>query len=141
VARAHGYGLQFAEYVTRANDRISVIVQIEHVAAVRALDEILQVEGIDGILIGPYDLSGSMNRLGDVKHPAVQATISTIRDKCVQAAMPVGIFMLNPDDVAAELAKGPSFLAVGTDLSFMLNTGNWVLAEVRKRTHLSTTSQ
>lgn len=127
VARAHSYGLQFAEYVARANEQTTTIVQIEHITAVEALDEILAVEGIDGILIGPYDLSGSMNRLGDVSHPEVRAAIATIRRSCAERAMPVGIFVLNPEGISAELARGSSFLAVGTELTYMSATVRQVL--------------
>ncbi|MBV9282772.1 MAG: 2-dehydro-3-deoxyglucarate aldolase, partial [Chloroflexi bacterium] len=120
IARAHGYGLRFGAYVARADDEITVIVQVEHIAAVAVLDEILEVEGIDAILIGPYDLSGSMQRLGDVTHPDVQAAITTVRNRCQQRGMPVGIFVLDAREAAEELAQGADFLAVGTDASFLI---------------------
>jgi len=131
IARAHGYGLRFAEYVAEANDRITVVVQVEHIAAVERLDEILDVEGVDGVLIGPYDLSGSMNRLGDVRHPEVQSAIATVREKCRRREMPVGMFLLNPEAVATELASGLDFLLVGTDLSFMTGAAKRALTLAR----------
>src|SRR5579859_5385838 len=51
IARAHGYGMAFDEYVASANDRVSVLIQIEHIKGVENLEEILNVEGIDGVLI------------------------------------------------------------------------------------------
>jgi 2-keto-3-deoxy-L-rhamnonate aldolase RhmA len=127
VARAHAYGLRFAEYVAAANDRVTVIVQAEHVDAVERIDEILEVPGIDGVLIGPYDLSGSMNRLGDVGHPEVQAAIARVRDACARREMPTGFFVLSPDQLAAELAKGVSFICVGTDVSLMTAGAQWIV--------------
>lgn len=138
IGRAHGYGLQFAQYVAEANDRISVIIQVEHIAAVDALDEILRIQGIDGILIGPYDLSGSMNRLGEVKDPAVQAAITTVRETCAERGMPLGIFVLNPEHIAGELEKGTNFIAVGTDASFMTRTARLALEAARNTARPST---
>src|SRR5262245_35510544 len=57
LARAHGYGLRFAEYMETANERVAVIVQAEHVRAVENIESIVKVEGIDAVLIGPYDLA------------------------------------------------------------------------------------
>jgi len=119
IARAQGYGLSFAEYVTAANDHIAVIIQIEHIDAVSNLDEILAVEGTDGVLIGPYDLSGSMNRLGEVGSEAVQEAISLIKNKCIERAVPFGIFVLNAELAQKEIASGCSFIAVGTDTVFL----------------------
>jgi 2-keto-3-deoxy-L-rhamnonate aldolase RhmA len=131
IGRAHRYGLRFAEYVGRANDDIALIIQIEHIAAVEAIGEILATPGIDGILIGPYDLSGSMNLLGQIDHPDVQAAIATVRRRCVEAEMPVGIFVLNPAHVQAEMQAGINFLAVGTDMAFMTASAAAALAGSR----------
>jgi 2-keto-3-deoxy-L-rhamnonate aldolase RhmA len=133
VGRAHGYGLRFAEYVAEANDRVTVIVQVEHISAVERIDEILEVPGIDGILIGPYDLSGSMNWLGDVNHPEVQAAINTVRSACSERGMPLGIFVFSPQEAAAQLEKGVSFLIIGTDVSLMTTTAKQALRTTRSQ--------
>jgi 2-dehydro-3-deoxyglucarate aldolase/4-hydroxy-2-oxoheptanedioate aldolase len=131
VGRAHGYGLRFGEYVAEANDRVTVIVQVEHISAVERIDEILEVPGIDGILIGPYDLSGSMNRLGDVNHPEVRAAITTVRIACSERGMPLGIFVFRPEEAAAQLEQGVSFLIIGTDVSLMTTTAKQALQTAR----------
>jgi 2-dehydro-3-deoxyglucarate aldolase len=69
---ANEYGQRFAAYAERANEELLVIAQIEHIDAVRDIDDIVAVEGIDGVIIGPYDLSGSMGLVGQVDHPEVQ---------------------------------------------------------------------
>jgi 2-keto-3-deoxy-L-rhamnonate aldolase RhmA len=131
VARAHGYGLTFAGYVANANERLSLIVQIEHISAVRNLSSILDVPGIDGVLIGPYDLSGSMNLLGQVGHPAVQEAMGAIRAGCTERGIPFGVFVLDRASIEAALTTGVSFLAVGTDLSLMNSSTHAVIDTAR----------
>ena len=128
IGRAHGYGLSFGDYVATANERVALIIQIEHIEAVNHLDEILQVKGIDAILIGPYDLSGSMNRLGQIKSEPVQTEIRRIKGKCTSASMPFGIFVLNPADAPKEIEEGCRFIAVGTDSAFILNSAKNALS-------------
>ena len=119
IARAHEYGLHFMEYIQRANQFVAVIIQIEHRDAVTNLDDILAVDGIDGVFIGPYDLSGSMNRLGDVFSDPVREAIAMVKTACARKNIPVGLFMQQPDRLQAELASGTRFLAVGTDTFFV----------------------
>src|SRR5208283_2051036 len=69
LGRAHNFGLNFDEYVQTINNRSIVVIQIEHIDALKNLDEILQVPGIDAIIIGPYDLSGSLGVPGKFDHP------------------------------------------------------------------------
>jgi 2-keto-3-deoxy-L-rhamnonate aldolase RhmA len=133
IGRAHGYGLSFGEYVATANESVALIVQIEHVEAVNQLDEILQVKGIDGILIGPFDLSGSMNRLGQVKSEPVQEEIRRIKEKCRSRSMPFGIFVLNPEDAPKEIEDGCRFIAVGTDSSFLIESAKSALSLIHSR--------
>ena len=66
LARAHGYGLDFADYMARANDDVAVILQVEHIDAVNNIDAIADVEGVDAIFVGPYDLSASMGKTGQL---------------------------------------------------------------------------
>jgi 2-keto-3-deoxy-L-rhamnonate aldolase RhmA len=129
IARAHGYGAEFASYVAQANAHTSVIIQIEHVRAVENVQEILQVEGIDGVFIGPYDLSGSMNKLGDVTHPDVQAAIETARVACLQAGMPVGIFAMTTEAGVKAVQSGYAFVAVGIDTAMLATAGRAIVAE------------
>ncbi len=133
IGRAHGYGLSFGEYVATANENVALIVQVEHIEAVQRLDEILQVKGIDAVLIGPYDLSGSMNLLGQVKSEPVQAAIRQIKEKCRRQSMPFGIFVLNPADAPKEVEEGCRFIAVGTDSSFLFTSAKNALTLIQTR--------
>lgn len=132
IARAHNYGMNFADYIQRANDSVAVIIQIEHEEAVRNLDDILAVDGIDGVFIGPYDLSGSMNKLGDVFSEPVQEAMRTVKAKCRKKGIPIGLFLQKPDTIQAELASGTTFLAVGTDTFFVWSGAKQVLESVRR---------
>jgi 2-keto-3-deoxy-L-rhamnonate aldolase RhmA len=131
IGRAHQYGFQFSDYVSQANATTAVIIQIEHIQAVRNLTEILAVPGIDGVFIGPYDLAGSMNRMGDVQHPDVQEAIQYVKAICRQQGMPIGIFTLRPDTIPTELTSGVRFMAVGTDAAFLWNSGKAVVDQFR----------
>ena len=69
LARAHGYGLKFREYLSAANREIAVIVQAEHARAVENIDAIVRVPGVDAVLLGPYDLSASLGKMGADRRP------------------------------------------------------------------------
>lgn len=131
IARAHGYGLSFAEYVQAANERTSVVVQIEHATAVENIDNILGIEGIDAVFVGPYDLSGSLNRLGDVQSDEVQQAIERVRSACRQAKMPLGIFVTDADAARTQIAAGCAFVAVGIDLGVLARAALEALEKVR----------
>ncbi|MEZ0486389.1 HpcH/HpaI aldolase family protein [Fibrella aquatica] len=131
IGRAHGYGLHFADYLRHANESVAVIIQIEHKQAVANLDDILAVDGIDGVFIGPYDLSGSLNQLGDIGSPDVQEAIQEVKTKCAKKGIPVGLFLQKPDTIQAELTSGVRFLAVGTDTFFVWNGAQQIISAFR----------
>ena len=82
LARAQGYGFDFDEYAATINEESIVIVQIEHIDAVNSLDSILSVKGVDGCIIGPYDLSGSLGVPGNFQHPQVLAALKSVEETC-----------------------------------------------------------
>lgn len=119
LSRAHGYGMRFAEYVANANQHVAVILQIEHINAVKEIDTIVNIQGIDALLIGPYDLSGTMGKIGQVNDPEVQAQIEKVRQVCLDATMPLGIFTTNPEEVKTLTEKGYTLIAVGIDTIYL----------------------
>ena len=127
IARAHGYGVHFQEYIERANLDTVVIIQIEHIQAVENIETILKAEGIDGILIGPYDLSASMNLMGQVNHPDVHSALSHVRQACLDHKMPYGIFVLNSESARTYLLEGYSLVAVGGDASMLAQAAKSVV--------------
>ena len=132
IGRAHDYGLNFAGYVKTANADTSVIVQIEHIDAVKHADEILAVEGVDGVQLGPFDLSGSMNLLGQVSDPRVQEQLRLARAACKAHRKPFGSFTLTIEGAQAEVAAGASLVAIGTDVLFMAKAAQQMLEKLRR---------
>src|SRR3989338_9997870 len=78
LARAQGYGVQFEHYKEWVNKESVVIVQIEHIKAVANLEKILTVKGVDGFIVGPYDLSASLGIPGQLNHASVKAACRKI---------------------------------------------------------------
>ncbi len=115
IARAHGYGAGFADYVHSANDEVVTVVQIEHIDAVANIAEIVAVPGIDCLFVGPYDLSASMGKLGQVADPDVQRAISTVRQQAMRAGIPLGIFGATAEAVQPFVQSGYTLIAVGID--------------------------
>lgn len=131
IARAQGYGISFQEYVQQANDRTAIILQIEHIDAVKNIDEILAVEGVDAVLIGPYDLSGSLHKLGKVQDAEVVDTIHSILQACKQHNLPAGIFCATPEQAAHWQKAGVNLLAIGTDITFLWRAAQQALLDFK----------
>ena len=133
LGRAQGYGLNFAAYIASANAQTVVMVQIEHKDAVANVDQILEVQGIDVVFIGPYDLSGSMGILGQVSDARVVAAIDKVRSACARTNMSFGIFCATAEQASAAITAGAQIVAVGTDLMHMANSARMALEVIRER--------
>ena len=122
--RAQGYGRDFDSYRKRASAETVVIVQIEHKDAVEQLDKILAVEGVDGFLIGPYDLSGSLGTPGDFDAASYQACMAKVTDALRAAPVPGGIHVVHPDreQLTKRVGEGYKFLVYGVDEIFLSRT-------------------
>lgn len=114
VQRCNRYGAQ-GEYANQANDNICVLLQIESRKGVDALDQILAVPGVDGIFIGPADLSAGLGHFGNPNHPEVQAVIADIYARSTAMGKAVGILTSVEADAARYIEQGFHFMAVGTD--------------------------
>lgn len=121
LARAQGYGNSFQAYRQWLDENAVIVVMIEHVDAVKAIDSILAVPGIDAYIIGPYDLSGSMGRPGDLNHPDVQAAIAQVLEAGRRAKKPGGIHVIEPDPEALQqrIQAGFNFLGYGLDIRIL----------------------
>ena len=91
AARAQGYGRRLAEAIARDNWETLVVAQVEHVDAVRSIEEIVRVPGLDVISIGPFDLSASMGKPGDIAAEDVQRAIDAVAGACAAKGLPCGI--------------------------------------------------
>jgi 2-dehydro-3-deoxyglucarate aldolase len=121
LARAQGYGNSFQAYRQWLEENAVIVAMIEHVDAVRNIDDILAVPGIDAYIIGPYDLSGSMGRPGDLNHPDVQTAIAQILEAGRRAGKPGGIHVIEPDPQALQqrIQAGFNFLGYGLDIRIL----------------------
>lgn len=134
LARAQGYGFNFQEYSKTINKNSVFIAQIEHIDAVNNLDEILSVEGLDGCIVGPYDLSGSLGIPGKYNDPRVKDALKIIEEKCREYKMPLGFHVIEPDhNIFLEYcSKGYTFLAFSLDTIFLGTICRRELEEIKK---------
>jgi 2-dehydro-3-deoxyglucarate aldolase len=99
------------------------MAQIEHIDAVKNIDEILSVPGIDGTFIGPYDLSLSMGLAGQLQHPDMEAAKQRVLEATMAHGLVPGIHLVHPDTAAEDFKKccklGYRFIALGTDILFL----------------------
>ncbi len=108
-------------YFAQADGEMCLIVQIESTAGLAGLDDILQVEGVDAVFIGPSDLAASMGHLGNPGHPDVKAAVEGAIRKIAAAGKAAGVFSADPAIAAAYRAIGASFLLVGVDTLLLRN--------------------
>ncbi|AKJ41463.1 2-dehydro-3-deoxyglucarate aldolase [Pragia fontium] len=113
--RSNGYGT-VADYFSKINDSISVMVQIESQKGVDNLDAIAAVDGVDGIFVGPSDLSAALGYLGQAGHPEVQQVIRHIFERAKAHGKACGILAPVEADARRYLEWGATFVAVGSDL-------------------------
>lgn len=131
LARAHGYGSEFTTYVENANDEVAIVVQAEDIAAVKNINEITAVAGIDAIQLGPYDLSASMNLMGQITHPEVSHALDTICQAALSAKLPIGCFGMSAEAVQRDIVRGATMICLGTDTSFLLQGASKMLAHIK----------
>lgn len=121
LARAQGYAFDFDNYRdVKAND-IKLIVQIEHIKAIHELDSILQIEGVDGTFIGPYDLSGSLGKPGQWEDPEVSEALKIYELTVAKYDKLIGFHVVPPDYnlVIEKQLKGYNFIAFSFDAFFL----------------------
>ena len=120
--RANRYGMiPMGEYLANADTSFLKIVQIEHIDAVHNLREILAVEGLDAVIIGPNDLSASIGKLGHLGDPDVVALYDEIVATCKREGKPCGV-SIGPSDrqfIREWIGRGVDFISCGDDISFM----------------------
>ena len=121
LARAQGFGFGFEKHLQKNRDELTIIVQVEHVNAVREIDEILAVPGVSGVFLGPYDLSGSMNIPGQFDHPDMVAAIQKVADATKKAGKILGAHVIAPDHKVVNMyaQKGYNFIAFSLDTLFL----------------------
>ncbi len=130
LARASVFS-SIPDYTTTANDQMCLLVQVETRAGVEALDNILKVDGVDGVFIGPSDLGADMGHPGDSRAPEVQAAIKDALGRIAASDKAAGCLAV--DDATARTYRdwGAQFLAVGIDVVMLAQTARETMARWR----------
>ncbi len=123
LARAQNYGLDngFPEYLDGKANEIDLIVQIEHIDAIDNLESIIELEGIDGTFIGPYDLSGSMGKPGNYNDDDVKMALAKYERVARNYNKKIGFHVIEPDHklLKPKLDAGYNFVAFSIDTLFL----------------------
>lgn len=134
LARAQGYGLDFERYKKWINEDSIVIVQIEHITGVNNLKKILAVPGIDGMIIGPYDLSGSIGLPGKLDDPKVDDLVKKAIQTALEMKVTAGFHVVQPDleEVKLRIKQGFNFIGYSLDTIVLGKTFQDDLQHIKK---------
>lgn len=118
VARAQRYGAAFETYTAEWNARSVILIQIESVRGVEAVDDLVQHPAIDGVMIGPYDLSASLGIPGQLTAPPVRQACERVIAACKRAGKACGCHLVEPDDAGLRQAldAGYTFAVLASDV-------------------------
>jgi 4-hydroxy-2-oxoheptanedioate aldolase len=123
AARASRYG-RVPGYLTKANDEICVLVQVETRASLDQIEAIAKVDGVDGVFIGPSDLAASLGHLGNPQHADVQAAMKNAVERLTAVGKPAGILTGNEDEARRYIDWGYLFVAVGSDVGLLAKSAD-----------------
>lgn len=121
LARAQNYGIGFDKYKEWLKEEAVVIAQVEHIKSVENIESILSTDGIDGIMIGPYDLSASMGIPGEYDKKEVKEALAKVETACKKMKKSLGFHVIKPDYKLLEekINAGYTFLAFSLDFFFL----------------------
>ena len=129
-ARATGFS-SHADYLTTADNEMCLVVQIETKAGLDALEDILTVDGVDAVFIGPSDLSANLGHIGNIGAPEVVKAVETALDKIAASDKASGIMALDPAAAKGYLARGVDFVAVSIDARTLALSLRAIAADMR----------
>lgn len=131
--RPMNYGrLEQQAYLRQANREVFVVAQVETKELVAELDDVLKLEGLDSLVLGPQDLSGSMGRLGDTTHPDIVAVMRTVASKARKAGKFIGSGLgANPKFAKLLIDCGVQWMQAGNDVEYMIRASDGVFADIR----------
>ena len=118
VNRAHSYGLEFEGYIKNWNNESILIIQIESKEGVNNIEEITTHPSVDGVMIGPYDLSGSFGFPGDINNEIIEKASIKVIDACRKNCKSCGtqISEVNIENTRNAFNLGYTFVIMGSDL-------------------------
>ncbi len=134
LARAQSYGTNFERYKAWNKEESIVIVQVEHIKAVENLEEIISQDGVDGFIIGPYDLSGSLGVPGQFDHPDVKAALDHVMQVSKQQDALAGFHVIpaDPHSCKEKLDQGFKFISHSLDILLLGDQCRNAVSTIRK---------
>jgi len=134
VCRASDFGRNFRQYFNSHNESVFVAVMLEHVKAVDNADAILSTPGIDAAFIGPYDLSASMGKSGQLDDPAVLAAQQKLLEACKRNNVAAGmhVVLVDNEQIKSRIKEGYQFIACGIDTLFIIHGCRTILRGVKE---------
>jgi len=131
ISRARGYGLSKVNGQEGSGRTAVIIPQVEHITGVGNILSIVGVSGIGAVFVGPYDLSGSLAKLGQVDDPQVIKAVDAVAAACGEAGLPAGIFGIDAEAAATYMKMGYRLIAVGADTLFLGNSARETVERLR----------
>lgn len=118
IARAQRYGFDFDDYTATWNERSTIVIQIESVEGVKAIDQLLAHDAVDGAMIGPYDLSGSLGIPGRLSDPRIADACARVVDACIRHGKACGTHLVEPaeSNVRQAFESGYRFVVLASDV-------------------------
>ena len=132
-ARASRWG-RYPNYAKEANEQVCLLVQVESRLALENLDAIAAVDGVDGVFIGPADLSASLGHVGGSAHPEVVAAMEDAIARIRHAGKAAGILTLDEAQARRYLSLGAGFIAVGIDTAMLARQTSALAAKFKAPT-------
>jgi len=131
-SRASQFG-RVKDYLSRADEEICPIVQIETRVALDQLEAISETDGVDGVFIGPADLSASLGHLGNPQHPETQSALQDAAQRLTRLGKPAGILAVVEADARRYIEWGYNFVAVGVDTTLLANSADALAKSFKAR--------
>ena len=133
LGRAQCYGLHMGEYMETANNEVMMIPMIEHIQAVENIDEILKVKGVDSVMVGTLDLSGSMGVLGQTGDHKVEGAVQKVLASCKKVKVPCGIITVAPEQANERIKQGFTNIIMVIDVLFLHSAARGAMAQIVKK--------
>lgn len=130
--RAPHFGNNAMDYMKKANSEICLMTAVETPEAVSNIDELIKVEGLDGIFIGPMDLATSMGHFGDPSHPEVQAAMREVEARVKESDKFLATVAGSWDDAAAKYEKGYQFLLLMSDTTTLSKLARGLVSQFKE---------
>ena|ERR1019366_3271556 len=130
--RASEYGRSATAYMVRANDEVTCCIQIETQEALESLDELLEVPGVDTLLVGPNDLAASLGHTAQITDRAVEDAIAHIVERATAHGIPAGVWTQSTTVARLRREQGFRWATVSADYGFIVTAADAAIREIRE---------